>query len=505
MQFDSVIFYPFLMTVFALFYSLPKAFRPTLMLLSSLVFYAALNVPHLILSLALIILSSYIAGRSIRAASTESAKKWIYAAGVIFDLAVLVFCRYLPFLADNANSLFRIVSLPAVIRVPQPLISIGVSFYVFQSVSYLTDIRLEVQEPETRFITFALYICFFPKLLQGPIERARALIPQLGFNDEFNYESARASLLLFLWGLFKKIVIADRLALFVDPVYGQVRSLGTFEGVSFLWATLYYALQIYCDFSGYTDMAIGIAGLFNTKLTNNFNRPYLATSIAEFWRRWHISFSSWIFDYIFRPLQMKWRNMKTFGNISALMVTFLVSGIWHGASWAFIVWGLLHGIYLSLHALYAPLKKKIHQSRNLKKSPLLAIWQSLFTFTLVSLAWIFFRANDLRDALYILEHFFSGWSSYFTMFMSGVLHPNRWKPLFETVWVGEQSMKEFIILQPFLLVFLVYEFTSGFKNTGLKNLYQRNRIVRWLSYFILVYAIFVFGIAERKTFIYFQF
>jgi alginate O-acetyltransferase complex protein AlgI len=505
MQFDSVIFYPFLIFVFALFYSLPKSFRPSVMLLSSLVFYAALNVPHLIFSLGWVIVSSYVAGRSIRAASTESAKKWIYVTGVMLNLAVLVFCRYLPFLSENANSLFRLASLPAAIHIPQPLISIGVSFYVFQSISYLTDIRLEVQEPETRFITFALYLCFFPKLLQGPIERAGALIPQLGLNDEFHYESACASLLLFSWGLFKKIVIADRLALFVNPVYDQVRSLGTFEGVSFLWATIYYALQIYCDFSGYTDMAIGIAGLFNVRLTNNFNRPYLATSIVEFWRKWHISFSSWIFDYIFRPLQMKWRNMKNVGNVMALMVTFLVSGIWHGASWAFIVWGLLHGIYISLHVLYAPLKKKIYHSLNFEKSRLLSIWQSFFTFCLVSLAWIFFRARDLRDALYILEHFFSGWSSYLSLFTSGILHPNRWKLIFEPVWGKEQSLKGFLILQPILMIFIVFEFTSNFKNTKLMTFYNQNRIVRWFVYLILIGTIFVFGIAERKTFIYFQF
>jgi D-alanyl-lipoteichoic acid acyltransferase DltB (MBOAT superfamily) len=505
MQFDSVIFFPFLIFVFALFYSLPKSFRPSLLLLSSLVFYAALNVPYLILSLGWVIVSSYVAGRAIRAASGEPAKKWIYVTGVMLNLAVLVFCRYLPFLAENTNFLLRLASFQAAIPVPQPLISIGVSFYVFQSISYLTDIRLEVQEPETRFITLALYLCFFPKLLQGPIERSGAMIPQLNFRDDFNYGPARASLLLFSWGLFKKIVIADRLALFVDPVFDQVRSIGTFEGVSFFWATIYYSLQIYCDFSGYTDMAIGIAGLFNVKLTNNFNRPYLATSIAEFWRRWHISFSSWIFDYIFKPLQMKWRNMKKAGNVTALMVTFLVSGIWHGASWTFIVWGLLHGMYLSFHVLYAPFKKKIIHSLNLKKSRLLSVWQSFFTFSLVSLAWIFFRARDLRDALYILGHFFSGWSSYLSLFMSGLLHLNRWKMLFEPVWGSEQSFKEFLILQPILLIFIVFEFTSNLKNTKLMTLFNRNRIVRWLVYLIWVGAIFVFGVAERKTFIYFRF
>jgi alginate O-acetyltransferase complex protein AlgI len=505
MQFDSVIFYPYLAVVFALFYSLPKSFRPVVLLSASIVFYAALNVPHLILSLGWVIVISYFTGRTIRAASSEKAKKWIYVTGVLLNLTALVVCRYIPFLSDNMNVLFRLASYPFAIHVPEPLVSIGVSFYVFQAISYLTDIRLEVRDPETRFITFALYIGFFPKLLQGPIERAGALIPQLRLKEDFRYESARAALLLFAWGLLKKVVIADRLAIFVNSVYDRVHSLGVFEGVSFLWATIFYALQIYCDFSGYTDMAIGIAGLFNVRLINNFDKPYLANSIAEFWRKWHISFSSWIFDYIFRPLQMKWRKMKTVGNVMALMVTFLVSGIWHGASWGFIIWGLLHGIFLSAHVIYAPLKKNIIRLLNLKKTRALTIWRTFFTFCLVSLAWIFFRAQNVRDAMYILKHFFSGWASYLSLFTSGIFHSNRWKMLFESVWGGEPSLKEFAILLPILTVFLLFEYNSYFKNTKWIAIFNQNRIFRWFVYLTLISTIFIFGVAERQTFIYFKF
>jgi alginate O-acetyltransferase complex protein AlgI len=505
MQFDSVIFIPFLIIVFAVYYLVPKVFRWTVLLVASIVFYAALNVPRLVLSLGWVIVVSYFAGRGIRTLSSEFAKKRVYWAGVTLNLAALVFCRYLPFLGSNVNILFRYLSIPGSIHVPEPLVSIGVSFYVFQAVSYLTDIHLGGQEPEERFITFALYISFFPKLLQGPIERAGSFIPQLHQNTEFRYESGRAAMLLFTWGLFKKVVIADRLAIFVNSVYDQVHFLGSHEGVSFAWAAIFYSLQIYCDFSGYTDMAIGIAGLFNLKLTNNFDRPYLATTTAEFWRKWHISFSTWIFDYIFKPLQMKWRRLKVFGNVMALMVTFLVSGIWHGASWGFIVWGLLHGIYLSVHFLLAPLKKKTYRFMNIKKSRLLTLGQTAVTFCLVSLAWIFFRANNLNDAHYILKNFLNGWSSYFSLFASGFLHPGRWRMLFESVWGRDQSMKEFVILWPFLAVFILLELTSYFKNMKMRSLFDKNRMFRWCVYLALIAAIFIFGVPERQQFIYFQF
>jgi alginate O-acetyltransferase complex protein AlgI len=505
MQFDSAIFFLFVVIVFAVYYLVPKLYRWTVLLAASFVFYAALGVPRLIFLLGWVIVVSYFTGRGIRNASGEPAKKRIYGAGVLLNLTALVYCRYLPFLSGNANALFRLLSIPCAIHVPEPLVSIGVSFYVFQSISYLTDVRLEVQEPEIRFTTFALYLSFFPKLLQGPIERAGSLIPQLHQNREFQYESARAALLLFAWGLFKKTVVADRLALFVNPVYDQVHSSGPFEGVSFLWATLFYSLQIYCDFSGYTDMAIGIAGLFNLKLSRNFDRPYLAASTAEFWRKWHISFSSWIFDYIFRPLQMKWRRLKMFGNVLALLVTFLVSGIWHGASWGFVIWGLLHGVYLSGHVLFAPLRKNMNRLLNVQKTRLLKLWQTAATFCLVSLAWIFFRAENPHDAVYILKHFFTGWSAYFSLFVSGIFHPKQWMMLFESVWGREQSLKEFVILGPVLSILFLCEGTSFFQGMKLRSFFEGNRIFRWCVCLAWIFVIFVFGVAERQRFIYFQF
>jgi D-alanyl-lipoteichoic acid acyltransferase DltB (MBOAT superfamily) len=227
---------------------------------------------------------------------------------------------------------------------PRVLSSIGMSFYTFQALSYSNDIYREIQIPEAHLGRFALYVCFFPKLLQGPIERAGGLLIQLRKPFEFDYENTREGLLRIAWGLFKKVVIADRVAVIVNTVYGNA---GGFTGLPLIVATYSYAIQIYTDFSGYTDIALGTARLFNIRLTENFNKPYFAQGVADFWRRWHISLSSWLLDYIFRPLQWRWRDLRLAGPFMALLVTFLVSGAWHGASWNFILWGLLHGLFIA--------------------------------------------------------------------------------------------------------------------------------------------------------------
>ncbi len=234
-------------------------------------------------------------------------------------------------------------------------------------------------------------------------------------------------MLIFAWGLFKKVVVADRLALFVNAVYGDVH---VYTGLPLVLATWFYAFQLYFDFSGYTDMALGSARLFNINLTQNFNSPYLATSVAEFWRRWHISFSRWILDYIFKPLQMAWRDWRTAGTAASLVVTFLASGIWHGVSWGFVVWGGLHGVYLATSVYYRPWQKKIHKALGITKSPLLKVWQTVVTFNLVCFAWIFFRANSLSDAFYIIGNLFrtsntplwsGGFSKFDTLVIAGII------------------------------------------------------------------------------------
>jgi D-alanyl-lipoteichoic acid acyltransferase DltB (MBOAT superfamily) len=275
-------------------------------------------------------------------------------------------------------------------------VSIGVSYYSFQAISYLADLYLEVVEPEKHFGRYTLYLALFPKLLQGPIERAADLLPQLRQPYRFDYEVARSGLVLFAWGLFKKLVLADSFAQLVEPAF---RNVAGYSGGPLLFASYCYYIQLYFDFSGYTDMARGSARLFNLELSRNFDRPYLATSVADFWRRWHLSFSKWILDYIFKPLQLAWRGKGDRGTAAALLITFLVSGIWHGASWCFLAWGLLHGLYLAASVFYKPYQKRLYQALGLRKGALVTAWQRLVTFHLVTLAWVFFRAGSLSDAL----------------------------------------------------------------------------------------------------------
>ena len=383
MPFNSVRYFVFLAAVLVVSRFVSGRFRWIVLLLASILFYAATRAPYLLTALLLVSVATYAGGRCVAGRAGTTKGSLLFWSFVGFDLLVLISIKYVPaWLGASA-----VVS------------AVGVSYYAFQAISYLVDVYAEIQPPETHFGHLALYLAFFPKLLQGPIERAGDLLPQLRAAVPITYENLRAGLLLFAWGLFKKVVIADRLGLYVDWVYVDVQA---HPGLPMLLATYFYAGQIYYDFSGYTDMALGSARLFGVRLTQNFRAPYLATSIADFWRRWHISFSRWILDYIFKPLQMVFRSAGTAGTAVVLMVTFLVVGAWHGAKWTFVIWGLLHGMYMAASVLTARLR------RNPLPALLRKIWQTALTFNLVSFAWIFFRANSLRDALYVVTHFVSG-------------------------------------------------------------------------------------------------
>lgn len=401
MPFNSVTYFLFLPLVFAVYYAAPQRTRLGLLLAASLAFYAALKVPYLLLVLVGVAAVSYWFGIRIEeAGSPQSRTRWL-CGGVVANLFVLFLLKYLPFLLENILSLSRLFSLELGSVHLAGFVAIGVSYYVFQAVSYLVDIYYEMETTERSLVFFILYLAFFPKLLQGPIERAGDLIPQLKQEYQYVDENVRLGLLLLGWGLLKKVVVAERLAFYVDSVYGNVQA---FKGLSLWLATYAYAFQIYADFSGYTDMALGSALLFNIKLTQNFNSPYLATSVADFWRRWHITFSRWILDYIFKPLQMKWRYSKDAGTAAALLTAFLVSGVWHGASWGFVIWGALHGLFMACSVFYKPYQKKLHRLLRVEKTWLQKMWMTVVTFNLVCFAWVFFRASTVNDALYIVRN-----------------------------------------------------------------------------------------------------
>jgi alginate O-acetyltransferase complex protein AlgI len=395
MSFTSLSYFLFLPAIYLIFHLTPQRWRWLVLLLGSYLFYATLKAPYLLAALFTITSVSYLCAIGMAANEDDGTRKrWLWG-GSFACVAVLALFKYLPFFESGMNQLFGINA-----TLSQTLISIGVSYYSFQAISYLADVYLEIETPERHLGHYALYLAFFPKLLQGPIERAGDLLPQLKSGSPFDYDRARSGMLLFAWGLFKKVVVADRLALYADQIFNNVHLYG---GIPLLLGCYAYALQIYFDFSACTDMARGTGRLFGINLSENFNSPYLSTSIADFWRRWHISFSRWILDYIFRPLQLGWRDWGQAGTALALVLTFLVSGIWHGATWGFVVWGLLHGLYLAASTYYRPYQKKLHKRLGVAKSPLLKWWQVFVTFHLVTFAWVFFRAASLADAWYVVS------------------------------------------------------------------------------------------------------
>jgi len=395
MSFTSPEFFLFIALILPAYVIFKPRWRWAVLLAGSLVFYAALGAPYLLAALAAVTLASFFGGLWMGRVDAERRKPYLWA-GIFLNLAVLLVFRYLGDLAhffDPASG-----ALPV-------FISVGVSFYAFQGISYLADIYKKRIEPEPHLGHFALYMAFFPKILQGPIERGANLLPQLKGDLTFSEPAAAAGLRRFGWGVFKKLVVADRLGLLVNPVFANVHD---YTGLSLLLAVYLFAFQLYFDFSGYTDMALGLAGLFNIRLSENFDRPYLARTVTDFWRRWHMSFSHWIRDYIFMPLQSAWRRWGGWRVVAALLVTFLASGLWHGIAWTFVAWGLLFGIFMCLEWLYTPYRRRLYAWLHIEKSRLAGAWQVFVTFNLVCFAWIFFRASTISDALYIAGNLFNG-------------------------------------------------------------------------------------------------
>jgi D-alanyl-lipoteichoic acid acyltransferase DltB (MBOAT superfamily) len=467
MTFASPYFWIFLISTFCFYHMAPSGWRWMILLGASYLFYWW-QAPILVLVLLLITVVSYFGGLGIARSATER------QAALQFWLTTLLCLGILGILKYGSG----MVPLPLAL---QTIVAVGVSYYIFQAVSYLADIRLGLVEPERNIGYYALYVAFFPKLLQGPIERADALLPQIRNLPCFDYQLARSGLLLFGWGLFQKVVVADRLGLYVDAIYNDLHK---HQGISLLLATYGYAGQIYFDFAGYTTMALGAARLFGISLSPNFNRPYLATSIADFWRRWHISFSRWILDYIFKPLQLSWRNYGSPGVMAALLSTFFVSGLWHGASWGFIIWGGLHGCYMACSVIYRPWQKKLYQQLGITGTSFASVWQILVTFHLVCLAWVFFRANSITDALYLLQHLWP-------------LHP--------------EGMKPFMLLQGTREGCITATLIAGLCGVALspplKSWFEKvyTGSWRWLWYYLLLMTILVFGIFHQRAFLYGRF
>lgn len=460
---------------------LPARFRWLLWLAASLLFYLSFGEPLLLLALGLASTISYSFGLAIPHCR-ERMRPWLLGTGITLLAGILIIYRYLPFLAGTLRQLSAWSGAGLSIPEAPVLASIGVSFYTFQAIAYLVSIHFEIAPPEKNPGLMVLHFAFFPKLLQGPIERPEALLPQLRQPSRLTPENLRLGMLMMASGLFKKTILADRLGLYADAAFNNP---GNCSGLMLWLATYIYAFQLYFDFTGYMDLARGSARILGIELVPNFDLPYRATSIADFWRRWHTSFSHWILDYIFKPLQMKWRNLLGAGSVLALLVTFLVSGLWHGPSWNFILWGLLHGIFLGAAVIYRPWQKKWHAMLRIKKGLILSFFQMLATFHLVCLGWILFRTSTPAEAWYVCSHLFSG-----SQGTAGFLLSRGVQPL--AVAAGAS-----------ILLLLIHLFRHRLQ--GWRWLLQKPWYLRWLFYYVFLLVLLSFGMENQPGFLYFKF
>jgi len=391
MLFNSIKFMVFFPCVFLLYYALPFRFRKYMLLAASYYFYMCWK-PEFILLILFSTVAAYLC--ALGGERWPRWKKGLVAVSLALNLGVLFFFKYFNFFSESFTALCRSVSIPFSAPVLAIVLPVGISFYTFQTLSYTLDVYRGDMEPERDLVTFALFVSFFPQLVAGPIEKASALLPQLKTEHSFTYENAAGGLKLMGWGFFKKMVLADQLALLlVDPVYND---LGSYEGGALVLATCAFAVQIYCDFGGYSDIARGCARMMGVELMVNFRAPYFAASVTEFWRRWHISLTSWFREYVYIPLGGNRKGAAK--KCLFVLITFTLSGLWHGAAWTFVLWGLFHALVMDLEFLW-------HRRRPRKdRGPAVHVLRCVVTFGVVSLLWIFFRANTMGDALYVLRH-----------------------------------------------------------------------------------------------------
>jgi D-alanyl-lipoteichoic acid acyltransferase DltB (MBOAT superfamily) len=441
-------------------------------------------------------LVDYWTGRRMGRQETRAGRRPYLLLSLGVNLGILFAFKYFNFFNESVRAVFHQFNLFYGVPAFDVLLPVGISFYTFQTLAYTIDVYRGRKEPEHHLGIFALYVSFFPQLVAGPIERSQNLIPQFKKTHDFDYERVTSGLKLMALGFFKKLVIADRLALYVNEVYNNPMA---YEGWPVVIATYFFAVQIYCDFSGYSDIAIGAARVMGYDLMDNFERPYFSKSIGEFWRRWHISLSTWFKDYLYIPLGgNRVPKSRWYAN---LMIVFVVSGLWHGAAWTFVIWGALHGTYLITGAataawreqLWAGLRSAVAHPRpaaagfSLTPSAVDALkkgWRVLVTFHLVLLAWIFFRANSLDDALVLLERFFR---------------------------IGTQPLlprgfpaTEFVLSLLGISVLLIVHWIE--RRETLEACLDRYSLpIRWGAYYALVGGILLFGVFAKQEFIYFQF
>ena len=473
MQFNSVEFLLFFAVLLLLFYTIPGKFRWVLLLGSSYFFYMSWE-PYYILLIAFSTCVDYFISHKIYREESKI-KKWrLLILSLVVNLGLLFLFKYFNFFNESIAGLLDYVSIEYKPVVSSLLLPVGISFYTFQTLSYTIDVYRGTLKPETHFGKFALYVSFFPQLVAGPIERASNLLSQFSkIEQKLKYNNISHGFSQVILGLFKKVAVADSAAIYVDSIFSNYEF---HSGITLVLATYLFAVQIYCDFSGYSDMAIGIARMMGFKLMDNFNLPYFSKSITEFWRRWHISLSSWLRDYLYITLGGNRKGLsRTYNN---LMITMLLGGLWHGASWNYVIWGFLNGLYLAVERYFNYNKFDLNKNVGVK-------WLTSFiAFNLICLTWIFFRAQTFDQAFYIVSN------------------------IFETTAFFDLKIQDFSVISNIAIgCLLLFSVEYFFLRKRSIEYYIRNKSFLWISTSnsILILCVLLFGISNGSQFIYFQF
>lgn len=478
MLFNSLSFAVFLPIVFTLYWLLPHRFRWFILLVASYYFYMSWNAKYVLLILTTTFVS-YITAILLEKTDNPRTKKGFLAIAAVISLGILFFFKYFNFFQENILALlskFAIQLHPTTLNL---LLPVGISFYTFQTLSYVIDVYYGKVAAEHHFGKYATFISFFPQLVAGPIERTSNLLPQIQKEHFFNYDKASYGMKLMVWGFFKKLVIADVLASYTDTIYNTPHA---FKGFAFILATFFFTIQIYCDFSGYSDIAVGTAKLLDIDLMDNFKSPYFSASIKEFWSRWHISLSTWFRDYVYIPLGGN--RCGTFRTNLNLLITFLVSGLWHGANWTYVIWGGIHGTLQII-------EKTIFKNATVKKFSFRWAMQVILVFLLCSFAWIFFRANTLQEAILIITNLFYGCNEPVSYFLNGFYD------------IG-LSMQSFIIPAISILILALYDFFS-LKTDVIQWISSKPTFIRYSVYLAMLVFIMLFKASGEAVFVYFQF
>ena len=488
MLFNSLQFVVFFPIVIILYFLTPYKKRWILLLIASYYFYMCWKVDYIILIMISTLIDYICSNKMSQINEKIKRKKWLLLS-IFSNLGILFGFKYFNFFSENIQSLFNHYNIFYEMPFFNVLLPVGISFYTFQTLSYTIDVYNGKTAAQKHLGVFAVYVSFFPQLVAGPIERSNHLLPQFFRKHDFSYNRVKSGLQKMLWGFFKKIVIADNLAILVDGVYNNV---GNYSGLALIVATIFFTFQIYCDFSGYSDIAIGTAKVMGFELRENFKRPYFSKSIREFWQRWHITLSTWFRDYVYIPLggnrTIKWRWYYN------IFITFLVSGLWHGANWTFVIWGALHGSYLILALILSSPKKKIslfiqNQNKSLDK-----LMDVVITFVLVAFAWIFFRANNIEDAIYIINNLF--------LSSTEILNLSELKIQFRGLGLFQEDLIKCLMLIIILFIYSSYERSGDVWG----KLQKKPKWIRWSIYYILAYGIlFIAPHSNVNNFIYFQF